>query len=355
MKIKKLILASALTLSVGLISACDEENTSTTTKVSYDDTEIRNEFLADANEVVINEKTVTFTDASGREEITINKNPKKVMNLYSSFTTLWYEAGGEVDYCIGGKSAIDLYKEYIGRDITKDEGVTVCASSGAGSKWSTEKLINYQPDLIICSTSMSGYSTISSPASAAEIPVIAVSYNDFSDYLKWFKVFSAITGHEDLYESVALNALNEVLDVIEECSYLEGPEVLSLFSGASSFSVNTEYTLVGSMIEILGGKNVASSWSNPTKTERLEINLETIYNANPAMILIQCHSDDKTVSDALKTLYGSNAVWNSIDAVKNEKIYFLTKTLYHNKPNSKFALAYQNLAKVLYPEHNFNF
>ena len=39
---------------------------------------------------------VTFTDASGKESVTIKKNPENVVNLYASFTTLWYEAGGKV-------------------------------------------------------------------------------------------------------------------------------------------------------------------------------------------------------------------------------------------------------------------
>ena len=33
---------------------------------------------------------------SGDTPVTIRKNPQKVVNLYASFTTLWYEAGGTV-------------------------------------------------------------------------------------------------------------------------------------------------------------------------------------------------------------------------------------------------------------------
>ena len=72
----------------------------------------------------------------------------------------------------------------IGRDITQDDGVTVVATSSSGKKWDVESIIALRPDLIICSTGLSGYSTIESPADAAGIPSIAVEYNDFSDYLK---------------------------------------------------------------------------------------------------------------------------------------------------------------------------
>ena len=80
-------------------------------------------------------------------------------------------AGGKADGVIGGSSSIKLYELYIGRDVTQDEGVTVLAESSAGKNWNTENIIAFQPDLIVCSTAMSGYKTISAPAQAAGIPV----------------------------------------------------------------------------------------------------------------------------------------------------------------------------------------
>ena len=82
-----------------------------------------------------------FTDASGKDSITIQKNPENVVNLYASFTTLWYEAGGEVTELIGGDSSVALYEEYIGRDITADAGVTTVATSSSGKEWDTETVI----------------------------------------------------------------------------------------------------------------------------------------------------------------------------------------------------------------------
>lgn len=133
---------------------------------------LKAEFLSEADKVVITDDAVTFTDASSADgsSVTISKNPQKTVNLYASFTTLWYEAGGTVIGCIGGDTSVDLYQEYIGRDITADGGVSVVATSSSGKKWDVETIINLQPDLIICSTAMSGYSTIQAPAAAARYP-----------------------------------------------------------------------------------------------------------------------------------------------------------------------------------------
>ena len=319
---------------------------------------LKAEFLAEADKVIVTDDAVTFTDASSVDgsTITVPKNPGKTVNLYASFTTLWYEAGGTVAGCIGGDSSVTLYKEYIGRDITQDEGVVTVATSSSGKKWDVETIIALQPDLIICSTAMSGYSTIQSPAAAANIPVIAMSYNDFSDYLKWFKVFCNITGNPELWDSVAMKALDDVVDVLMECPTENNPTVFSMFyNGAESLQANTSGTVVGGMLTEMNAINIVDTWENTTSAERLEINLETVFLANPDIIVVQCHASEDEARASVESIYGSNPVWQSLKAVQEGKVYYLEKSLFHNKPNSRFAEAYQKLAAILYPDTTFSF
>ena len=319
--------------------------------------QLRAQFLAEADKVIVTDEAVTFSDASVTDggTITIAKNPEKTLNLYASFTTLWYEAGGTVIGCIGGSSSVELYREYIGRDITQDEGVTVVATSSAGKNWDVETIIEMNPDLIICSTAMSGYSTIQAPAAAAGIPLIAVSYDDFSDYLKWFKVFCNINGQPELWDSIAMKALDEVLDVLLEAPAEDNPTVFSMFSGSNSLQANTSNTVVGGMIDALNAINIVDTWENTAGAERLDINLETVFAANPDIIIVQCHAGAEAAQVQVEELYGDNPVWQSLDAVKNGRVYYLEKTLFHNKPNSRFAEAYQKLAEILYPDTAFSF
>lgn len=314
---------------------------------------LRASFLEKADAVVVNEDSVTFTDASGKDSVTIQKNPQKVVNLYASFTTLWYEAGGEVAGLIGGDSSVALYEEYIGRDITADAGVTTVATSSSGKKWDTETIVALQPDLIICSTAMSGYKTIEAPAEAAGIPVIAMRYNDFSDYLMWFKVFANLTGHTELWEEVALKSLDEVVDVLLACPTENTPRVFSMFSSADNLQANTSGTVVGGMIDAMHAKNIVDEWEGASEGERLDINLETVFAADPDIILVQCHAGKEDAEALVASLYGDNPVWQSLTAVQNGKVFYLEKSLFHNKPNSRFAEAYKVLAGYLYPDLTF--
>ena len=200
---------------------------------------------------------------------------------------------------------------------------------------------------------MSGYKTIEAPAAAAGIPVIAMSYNDFSDYLKWFKVFSNLTGHPELWDEVALKALNEVVDVLLACPTENTPNVFCMFSSADTLQANTSGTVVGGMIDAMNAKNIVDKWDGASTAERVDINLETVFAANPDIILVQCHAGKEDAEALVASLYGSNPVWQSLDAVKNGKVFYLEKTLFHNKPNSRFAEAYKVLAGYLYPDMKF--
>ena len=317
---------------------------------------IRAKFLEKADEVVVTDTSVIFTDAASETPLEITKNPGKTAVLYGSFVTMWYEAGGKADGVIGGSSSIKLYELYSGRDVTQDEGVTVLAESSAGKNWNTENIIAFQPDLIVCSTAMSGYKTISAPAQAAGIPVVAMSYNDFSDYLKWFKVFCNLNGQPELWNTVAMPALDKVVDVL--CRIPENPEnapkVFAMFSATKdNITANTSNTVLGGMISEMQAVNISDA-DNTSGAERIEINMESVFAADPDMIVVQCHASKEDDAAQLDRVYGGNAVWQSLRAVKEGKVYFLEPHLFHYKPNSRFADAYVTLAKILYPEIDFD-
>jgi len=308
---------------------------------------LRESFLHKANEVEVTADAVTFTDGLG-ERVTVPLRPQNVAILYASFTTLWYEAGGTVSGCLGGESATELYREQIGRDITEDTGVRVLADSAQAKRWDIEGILAAAPDLIICSTAMSGYATIAAPAQAAGIPVIVVDYQDFSDYLKWFKVFCHLNGQPALWESIAMAALDEVAALLTSCPTEQGPTVLSMFAGVDLLKANTSATVLGGMLSAMGARNIIGTAAD-TGMEHTVVDLEAVFAADPDIILIQCHTGEDSARALVERLYGANPVWQSLIAVKEGRVYYLEKDLFHNKPNRRFAEAYTTLAGYLYP------
>ena len=65
-------------------SKTPEESSSPSSVPEETDNEVISYYLNKANEVVVTDTHVTFTDDSGRGEISVAKNPQKVAVLYGS-------------------------------------------------------------------------------------------------------------------------------------------------------------------------------------------------------------------------------------------------------------------------------
>ena len=320
-----------------------------------EDSQINNEvveyYLGKANEVVVTDTHVIFTDDGSSEEISIAKNPQNVAVLYGSLACLWYEAGGTVQLAVGGKSASTLYKEQIGRDITQDEGVTVVTESSSGTNWDVEQIIGAKPDLIVCSTGMKGYSTISGPAEAANIPVIGINYDAVQDYLKWFKVFCNLNGRPELWDNIAEATANDIIEVVSHVPEVETPPTaIILVMSSDVLKAYTVDSQPGIILKELGGVNLVDPNSEGAATS-IEINLEDIYALNPDIIFMSEFGD--TGVHTLEDMFGDNPVWQELAAVKNDRVIALEKGLFHNKANKRYNESYKVMAGFLYPDCEF--
>lgn len=315
------------------------------------DNEVVEYYMAKADEVKVTDTHVIFTDDGSKEELSIEKNPEKVAVLFGSLACLWYEAGGTVQLAVGGKSASATYKEQIGHDITEDEGVLVVTESSSGTNWDIEMILANEPDLIVCSTGMKGYSTISGPAQAAGIPVIGINYDAVQDYLKWFKVFCNLNGKPELWDQVAENTAQDIIKIVSSVPDVEkAPTAIVLVLSSDVLKAYTYDSQPGVMMAELGGVNL----TDPNKegaAASVEISMEDIYALDPDMIFLSEFGD--TNLDTLKELYGNDPVWQELRAVKQGKLYNLEKGLFHNKANKLYNESYRTMAQYLYPDVEF--
>ena len=169
-------------------------------------------------------------------------------------------------------------------------------------------------------------------------------------------MFCNLNGQPELWNTVAMPALDKVVDVL--CRIPENPEnapkVFAMFSATKdNITANTSNTVLGGMISEMQAVNISDA-DNTSGAERIEINMESVFAADPDMIVVQCHASKEDDAAQLDRVYGGNAVWQSLRAVKEGKVYFLEPHLFHYKPNSRFTDAYVTLAKILYPEIDFD-
>ncbi len=67
-------------------------------------------------------------------------------------------------------------------------------------------------------------------------------------------------------------------------------------------------------------------------------------------MIVQSGDDTEGTKKNVENMFRENPLWGELDAVKNEKLYFLDKHLYNLKPNARWAEAYELLEDMLYGE-----
>ncbi|WP_250277449.1 ABC transporter substrate-binding protein [[Clostridium] colinum] len=98
-------------------------------------------------------------------------------------------------------------------------------------------------------------------------------------------------------------------------------------------------TFLNDMINLLGAKNIfeeQDGW--------IPVSEEQVVAKNPSVILTNADFLETPVEDIKK-----RAGWENIDAVKNNKVYLIEKNT-SSRANENSIVAFENIAKALYPE-----
>ena len=280
--------------------------------------------------------TVTFTDALERE-ITVKKNPERVATLIGSFADVWTLAGGTV--CA---SADDAWDDF-GLDLPD------AVNLGGAHSPNLELLLSANPDFVIASSSTAADVEMKEPLENAGITVAYFDVSSFEDYLAMLKVCTDITGREDLYEQNGLNIKKQIDDIKSDFAKENLPEnertVLILRASAGFVKAKgSKGTVLGEMLADLGCVNIADS--DKTLLEKLSI--ESIISREPYRIFVVVMGDDtEAAKNKLSSVMEENPAWGELEAVKENRLYFMDKRLFNLKPNARWADAYEQLVEIL--------
>ena len=277
---------------------------------------------------------IKTTDADGNTVI-MPKDPQKVAVLFSSFADIWVSAGGKVDITVA---------ESVERGFANETAILV--DNGAGKTIDTEALIAAKPDLVICSADIEAQKDAAEICKKAGIPAISLRVESFEDYLNALKLFTDITGRTELYTEHG-EAVKEKINVLKSTFEINGEEKKILFirAGSSERSTkakNTEQHFVCGMLKELNTVNIADF--APILLDGLSF--EEILMQDPEYIFVSTMGDENAAMKYMRSVL-EKAEWQTLSAVKNGKVYFLSKELFQFKPNARWAEAYEYLAEIL--------
>ena len=334
-KSKILVLLLAIVMTLTDFTACGNKEADNTTE---GEKKVEEESKTDVVEdygVVIDEDTVTFTDARDKE-VTIKKNPKRVVCLFNSYMDIWYKCGGEV---IG---RIESAKE---KPVEGSEDAEIVGINGEPS---LEKIMSLEPDLVIGAANMKTQLKVCEMLEESDIDVILLHNEMKEEYFKTVRIFSALTDRDDLYEKYEGEVRADIDAIVDKVSSDEHPKVLLLFGSSKGISVRGSNSTVGQMLKDLNTVNISDIINDSADSKTFS--MEKIIEEDPDFIFVQTMGKIEKVEERLKKDVESNSAWSSLKAVKNDRYIILPKDLYLYKPNDRYGEAYEGLAKMLYPD-----
>ena len=282
----------------------------------------------------------TFTDDLGRE-VTLEAAPRRVAALTGSYADIWCTAGGK-DTLVA--SASDAWTDF---DLGLGEEV---ANIGGAMGVSVEELLAAAPDLVLASTNIPSNQEMLPALEAAGVDVAFFSVDTFEDYLRMLEICTGLTGSPEAYQTYGEAVAEEIeaararaAAALEE----QGPEKVLYIRAAASVvkPKGSSGTVLGEMLADLGCINIADQDQSLLE----DLSMEAILAADPDKILIVLQGADPEPAKAqLEGEVLSNPAWQQLTAVREGRVYYMDKDLYHLKPNARWGEAYDHLVEILY-------
>lgn len=287
--------------------------------------------------ITVTDTAVTFTDDAGVTH-TVNKHPQTTAVLFSSFADIWTTAGGNISVTVG---------ESVERGFAA-HGVTL-VDDGAGKTVNTELLIAAKPDFVICSADIPAQAECAAGLCEAGIAAAVFRVETFDDYLRVLEIFCALNETPDIYETCGIQIKEQIdglLSAAAENNTIPEKRILFLRAGTSAKATKAKTAddhFAAVMLEELGCHNIADD--APVLLDGLSI--EEIITENPDAVFISMMGEEAAVRSYMDGVLRLDT-WQTLDAVRDGRVYYLPKDLFQFKPNARWYEAYRYLYELLY-------
>ena len=145
---------------------------------------------------------------------------------------------------------------------------------------------------------------------------------------------------KDLLEEIE----SKEVEVKEKAESLENPEVLVLFAAPGSTMIATSKSYIGSLVELVGGKNIIEDNSTSFTT----YNKEDLAMLNPEKILVMVHALPEETKSALQAEMASDSAWQNINAVKEGNVIYLDSEYFGMSANLKVIEGLEILSDIVH-------
>ena len=274
----------------------------------------------------------TFFDDLG-EAVSIS-NSDKIAALHASFADCWLLAGGTL--------------AAVTSDAIAEHGLDVGDAAIVGTAKTTdlEALVASGATVALLSLDISAHVELRATLMELGIKCIYFRVDTFEDYASVMRRLCTATGRDDLFCQNVTCVGEKIAQISETVGNTDGRRILLMRAYSSGIKAKRDDTLAGVILKEFGLLNIADE--HPSLLE--DISLEHIVAADPDYIFVLTMGSEEAALNYLYANVESNPAFAALRAVSHGNYHVLPKSLFHHKPNERWAESYEYLAKILYPE-----
>ncbi len=292
---------------------------------------------------------------------------KRIVSFLPSATELLYELGvqdklygvtHECNYPLDAASKPQVINSVINSDklTSKEIDTMTCQLINDGKDifvLNEKNLIKADPDLIISQDMCEVCAAYTDQVNKAvkilqRKPIIhSMDPHNLQKIINSVTELGKILGEETKAKEI-IDSLEKRIQNIKKLQNNKRPKVLAIEWIEPFFTAGH---WVPEMIQIAGGNNMISKIGEHSR--RLDI--QEIIKSDPDMIIMMpCGFDTKRTIVEYNNILKENQKWNSLTAVKNNRIFAVDANSFFSKPSIRTIDGLEILAKIIQPE-NFEF
>lgn len=272
-------------------------------------------------------------DAAGRK-VVLEQQPKRVVSLSPSYLSMIDAVGGTI----------------VGRATSKVGTVPASMKDvpelGLVYNINMENLVALQPDLVLAGKNQ--HDKFVPLLESNKIKVLELDAKTYAEVKHTVEILGAVYGTQE--KAKAENALLDK-QIAEITSKLpkEKKRVVIMHATSSSVTVEGSHSIAGCVSDMLGLENVAAA-ALQGKSEKTPYSMESLVGQNPEIIFITSMGKAEEIENRLRTDFKNNPAWNSLEAVRQGRVYVLPEKLFLLNPGLRYPEAVKYMAQQVYPE-----
>jgi len=263
---------------------------------------------------------LTLKDSMGNE-VTIPKEPKRIVSLIPSNTEILFALG--LGDKVVGVTTNDNYPAEV-KKLPKVGDFQI----------NVEKVVAQKPDLVVAQSG-------NDPATIDQLkklkfPVLVLDAKSINDVYKSIDLVSQATNRTQEGDRLIAQMEKKKQDISAKVANISKEKRVKVWVELDSnlFSVGGD-TFMNELVTLAGGENVAKGLKGWP-----QVSSEQVVKWNPDVIL-STYGGDKEIL--------ARKGWESVSAVKNKRVYSLHPDL-TNRPGPRVIQGVEEIAKRLYPE-----